>query len=308
MHYPIRLGLISQLHHPDKAVQQYIDARYDSTSHQLNAKIATMSTSYYYAAHFNMPETHHEPAILKLRAPTLAQHHAHMKDETPSQNVYMCAAQHLAKYGHIDYQDSSLFFRLPAELRNKVYNELLCPSAPNSKDLSQHASHATKPAQLYPAILASCKRIHDEAADLLYKNIFHAHPSLLTSLPHLSSAANPVVDKSSIAKIKRWQLSIRLDTDPRFDVAQATAAFSGAEYLEIRVWQSMFDGADSSVLQLFTGIRGVKVARVIGCADAALARWLEGSMMQAPEQEDCVMSEPGRDWFGGKDVWTFGNR
>lgn len=132
-----------------------------------------------------------------------------------------------------------------------------------------------------------------------------------------------MVCPSVLSKIKRWQLTVRLDTDPRFNVAQATAAFSGAEYFELRVWQSMFDACDSSVLGLFVGVRGVKIAKVCGSTNPELARWLENRMMQPIEQKDerqsCRNEEErakvsdekvdvGVDWFGGRDVWAFGNR
>jgi hypothetical protein len=100
---------------------------------------------------------------------------------------------------------------------------------------------------------------------------------------------------------------------------QATEAFSGAEYLEVKVWQSMFDGADSSVLKLFMGVRGLGVARVTGCADEEVARWLEQRMMQPveveSEKEGCVCGHCGRvcggkEWFRWRerDAWRFGNR
>lgn len=122
---------------------------------------------------------------------------------------------------------------------------------------------------------------------------------------------------------------MRLDTDPRFSAQQAAAAFSGAEYLEIRVWQSMFDGCDASVLRLFLGVRGVRVARVTGSVNAELARWLERRMMSPVEKsvegEVCgckgerelrctgcgkkvMLEEEERkgEWFGGRDAWSFG--
>lgn len=271
-----------------------------------------MATAYYYAAHFNAPTTtlHHEPAILKLRAPTLAQQHLHMKDETLSQNMYIQAAQHLAKYGHMDYQSTSPLFRLPAELRNKIYTDLLCPETPiSTSQLTTYTPSKKDEAKtLYPAILRSCKRIHAEASDMLYANIFSAHPALLTQSPYLNAPDRPVKQLSSIKKIKRWNLTIRLDTDPRFTKSQATEQFSGAEYFEIKVWQSMFDGADASVLGLFAGIRGVGVARVCGCHDGEVARSLE-KMMMLPVEKDLTIGGPvGKEWFGGRDAWTFGNR
>lgn len=229
--------------------------------------------------------------------------------------------------GKVDYQEDSIFFRLPAELRNQIYDELLCPCAPSIKDLAQSSTSITTP-QLHPAILSTCRRIHKEAANLLYTtHVFHAHPSLLTSLPHLASSAKPVLYPKVLAKIKRWQLTIRLDTDPRFTTEQATAAFSGAEFLEVRVWQSMFDGSPPSVLKLFLGVRGVQVARVCGSSNKELCKWLEERMMSPVEEDedvcrceeerrvvkcgDCgkkLRQENEKEWFRGRDAWTFGNR
>lgn len=104
-------------------------------------------------------------------------------------------------------------------------------------------------------------------------------------------------------------------------------AFSGAEFLEIRVWQSMFDGSPPSVLKLFLGVRGVELARVCGSSNKELARWLEERMMSPVEcDEDICRCEEERrvlkcgecgrkverdgkrDWLAGRDAWTFGNR
>ena len=87
----------------------------------------------------------------------------------------------------------------------------------------------------------------------------------------------------------------------------------------------MFDGCDDGVLRLFFGVRGVGIARITGCADKALARWLEERMMMpravVDEDEYCKCEEVfcGKcnkkvggemEWFGqnGRDAWTFGNR
>jgi hypothetical protein len=204
----------------------------------------------------------------------------------------------------VNAQEQSVFFRLPAELRNEVYKELLCPDAlcprelaQQSKDLQVRGFNQTATnVSLYPAILSTCRKVAEEAEGLLYEtNVFHAHPSLLTAMPHLTSAAKSVLYPSVTSQIRRWQISLRLDTDPRFTAQQATKAFTGAEYLEIRVWQAQFEACDYSVLKLFTGVRGVKVARVGGSVDEELAHWLEGLMMQ-PETElgnmcDCGAGE-----------------
>lgn len=201
--------------------------------------------------------------------------------------------------GVTDAQEDSLFFKLPAELRNQIYVDLLCPDAGNLKGLTKrvndlnvrHYNQTSTVTSLHPAILSTCRRVHDEATSLLYApHIFHAHPSLLTSLPHLTSAAKPVLYPSVINLISRWQICLRLDTDPQFTAAQATAAFSGAEYLEIRVWQAQFEACDYAVLKLFDGVRGVQFARVGGDVDARLARWLEEQMM-LPKEEECGEDE-----------------
>ncbi|KAF1924183.1 uncharacterized protein M421DRAFT_73088 [Didymella exigua CBS 183.55] len=228
-------------------------------------------------------------------------------------------------------QLESPFFRLPAELRNQIYEELLCANTPTKLSDIASTSRIPAPAPTSPAILATCKRIHEEAKDLLYTtHIFHAHPSLLTTLPHLMTTSNPLLYPTVLSKIKRWQLTIRLDTDPRFTAAQATAAFSGAEFLELKAWQSMFDGCNAAVLKLFTGIRGVKFARVVGSVDEELARWLGERMMSslcedgALEWCECKGERYARcegcekrvrldrngagAWGDEEDAWRFGNR
>lgn len=278
-----------------------------------------MATAYYFAAHFN-PTVSHKP----FEVPSALK----KQDKTNHPAFTQPTQRHFVPAGYIDNQAESPFFRLPAELRNQIYNELLCSETPKLKDLARNSTATSSPKPVYPAILSTCRMIHEEATDILYStHVFHAHPSLLTSLPHLQSAAKPVVCPSAVSKIKRWQFSIRLDTDPRFTMNQAKEAFSGAEYLEIRVWQSMFHGCDSSVLQLFMGIRGVEVAKVGGSVEPALAKWLEKRMMMPIEEEKkedpCTCSkidrvvrcgccsrkiETNHEWFNGRDVWTFGNR
>jgi hypothetical protein len=282
-----------------------------------------MATAYYFAAHFNLPGTNeidkpwfpattlnvasplsHVPIT---QAPVQVQH-------TPSTQPEITPIRR----GEANGQPNSIFFRLPAELRNQIYEELLCADTPRHNTLARYST-PSKPPSVYPAILQTCRKIHEEAQDLLYTtHVFHAHRSLLTDLPHLICPGKPVLSQTGIAKIHRWQLELRLDIDPRFTSSQATAAFSGAEFFEIKVWQSMFDGADNSVLKLFTEVRGVGVARVTGCDDEGLARWLEARMMMPIEEgesrsEGCCQcgSKVGGDmtWFGAaRDPWTFGNR
>ncbi|KAF2848145.1 hypothetical protein T440DRAFT_481213 [Plenodomus tracheiphilus IPT5] len=278
-----------------------------------------MTSAYYFAAHFNSSTQHYFPSTPK----------PNIKKEEPLHPQPDQNTQHFAGTRYIDPQKTSPFFRLPPELRNKIYAALLCPNTPTPNSLHKFDSHGYKQEPLHPALLQTCKKIYQEAENMLYTtNIFHAHPAILTALPHLLTPAQPVVDPNSIAKISRWQINMRLDTDPRFTAQQATAAFSGAEYLEIKVWQSMFDGCDASVLRLFLGVRGVRVARVNGSVDLELARWLEEKMMGPVEikvEGECcgckgerelrctgcgkvAVENPGSEWFGARDAWTFGNR
>jgi hypothetical protein len=287
---------------------------------------------YYYAAHFNTP-LNQSPTVLASHHPFGISSHPSNLPMTPAKpqqhtNITNPIDRHiLFANGKIDSQEMSPFFRLPAELRNQIYDELLCPDTSNLRILTKHDHQPCTIPSLHPAILSTCRKIHEEAADLLYTtHVFHAHPSLLTSLPHLTSSAQPVLYPNVLSKIKRWQLTLRLDTDPRFTMSQATAAFSGAEYLDIRVWQSMFDGCDSSVLRLFLGVRGVKVAKVGGSVSEELARWLETRMMSEVQEAEvdvcrcgnesgivkcgqcCKRVDVGSEWFGGRNAWQFGNR
>jgi hypothetical protein len=224
---------------------------------------------------------------------------------------------------HITSQQSkSPFFRLPAELRNKIYKALLCPDTSSLKEMVKQTAglsvhrfiQASTKTSLYPTILSTCRRVHSEAYQMLYTaHTFHAHPSLLTSLPHLYSASKPVLYSHLTALITCWQVCLRLDTDPLFTFAQATKAFSGAEYLEVRVWQAQFESCDYAVLKLLAGVRGVKFARVGGSVDEKVAKSLEELMMRPLEgKEDgsdgcdktgcavCVEWESGREVLCGR--------
>lgn len=302
-----------------------------------------MATAYYLAAHgghFSMVHAEpKQPPSPPSTHPLLSVHHhtSHVPATTPvkierADSVISNAEPRSISGDHsMKSQLDSPFFRLPAELRNQIYEELLCANTPTKLADLTTAPRIQTPAATYPAILSTCKRIHEEAKDLLYTtHVFHAHPSLLTALPHLMTTSHPVLYPTVLHKIRRWQLTIRLDTDPRFTVQQATAAFSGAEFFELKAWQSTYDGCNAAVLKLFTGIRGVEHARVIGSVDEGLARWLEAKMMSPPEEEEAVewceckgernlrcegcekrvrFDRNGAGlWLEDGDAWRFGNR
>lgn len=285
--------------------------------------------AYYYAAHFNTPLNQTPQSLYASQTPFGIPSNASNLPMSPAKPQQQHRATSTNSASTMDKQEESIFFRLPTELRLQIYGELLCKNTVSKKHLVEYGyRHEHEVGALYPEILSTCRKAHDEAVDLLYTtHVFCAHQSLLTSLPHLITSASPVLYPAVLSKIKRWHLTIRLDTDPRFTTEQATAAFSGAEFLDIRVWQSMFDGADSSVLKLFMGVRGVKVARVGGSANKELARWLEERMMSEKEEDEdtCTCgNESGivtcgdcskkldkdalGNWFGQRNAWQFGNR
>jgi hypothetical protein len=291
-----------------------------------------MATAYYYAAHFPLVHTNtiQSPSPPPTN-PTFSVHaqtpHIPAAAAKTERADSVIPATSLAQGDAMNEQKESIFFRLPAELRNQIYEELLSGGTPHPKILPTLTRLPT-PAPTYPAILSSCRRIQNEATHLLYAtHIFHAHPSLLTALPHLTAPSKPVLYPTVLRLITRWQLTVRLDTDPRFSFTQAKRAFSGAEYFELRVWQSTFDGCGADVLKLFTGVRGVRVCKVLGSVDEGLARWLEGVMMGPVEEREedglewcdckgeryvkccgCERRVRNGAWFDERDAWRFGNR
>ncbi|KAJ9637722.1 hypothetical protein H2199_007213 [Coniosporium tulheliwenetii] len=168
---------------------------------------------------------------------------------------------------------------LPAELRNQIYTHLLVPctthlSALRRLTTQNHLSDYVLPAlDIHPAILATCRQAHTEGTGLLYgANTFSAHPALLTQLPFLVKASRPIVCPAVVGRIRRWHVKVRLDTDPRYSAEDVRKAFSGAEEVEVDVWQTQFGAYDYGNLGLFEEVRGVGRAVVGG----VLRRGLRG--------------------------------
>jgi hypothetical protein len=184
-------------------------------------------------------------------------------------------------------QRPSAFLALPAELRNTIYALLL--TAPTHVKQSRRiatrglcSDYILPPLDLCPALLRTCRQIHNEASSVLYgANQFASHPSLLTALPYLISPRQPITEGPGRWKIKRWYIFLRLDVDARFNAEQLEQAFSSAEELEIEYFQPAYGYGDNSTLKLFEGIRGVGLAKVIGGSgcDAEYARSLEKMLM-----------------------------
>jgi len=265
-----------------------------------------------YATYFHLPTVGHDSALKDIAKIHPAFNIYDPSHVAQSANTLIRTQADPASASHnitnlTSQQSTSLLFRLPGELRNQIYKLLLCPDAKSLKDLAKRTTdlrvrrfnQTSTQTTLYPAILSTCRRVYQEANELLYTpHTFHAHTTLLTSLPHLLSASRPVLDPNLTSLITRWQICLRLDTDPQFTFGQATKAFSGAEYLEVRVWQAQYEACDYAVLKLFMGIRGVKVARVGGSVDVKLAGWLEELMMRPQEKMEgglCGCEEDGGD-------------
>lgn len=116
------------------------------------------------------------------------------------------------------------------------------------------------------------------------------------------------------ARIRRWTLTVRLDTDPRFGAAEVAAAFSGAESLRVEVWQAQYRASGLGVLRLFEGVRGVGEAWVRGSVEDRYARWLERAMMSAEGEEVAEFVEEEEPVVYGSvngktyDMWVHGGR
>lgn len=182
-----------------------------------------------------------------------------------------------------------LLLMLPAELRNTIYSYILVQPSGLCEDRSLPGSSPSTARRRFCAnILLTCKQINEEGSPILYgQNIFAADASLLAEWPFLllnlrsrHRLAKPVYLSRPRSMIRRYHISIRLDTDPRFDRKRLQESFSSAEELEVQVSQAMYGGCDFSVLELFEDIRGIGKARVVGSiGDGRYAAWLEASMM-----------------------------
>lgn len=211
---------------------------------------------------------------------------------------------------------SSLFLLLPAELRNVIYKLLLTsPYISQMRRLLNRnycSDYVLPPIYLCLALLSTCKQINSEATSILYgENKFSAHPSLLTSLPHLVKSSKPICHQSVASQIRKWYINVRLDCDPNFTKEQATAAFSGVEEVEIEVYQAQYGSCDYQALMLFVDVRGVKRARVYGSVKEGFGKWL-AEVMTSPagsaalEYEDLAwQSSMAQERY---DIWTHGGR
>lgn len=167
---------------------------------------------------------------------------------------------------------------LPLELRLQIYSHLLTYEELTPAD-DPPAGYVPR---VHPAILSACRQSHDEATALLYTlNTFTAHDSMLSGFPRLRPGYGGfVTSRAMAALVRRHALRLRLDVKPRFTAADAARAFSGAESLDLTVWQAQFRCAGHEVLALFEDVRGVGRVTITGSTAGfdEYARWLERRM------------------------------
>jgi len=187
-------------------------------------------------------------------------------------------------------QPFSPLLSLPAELRLQIYAHLLSIPADDLALLRRltsrnHLSSYVLPTlDLYPEILRVSRQTYTEAHAILYaSNTYCAHACRLTSTPYLLASSKPVLSPRCIRLIKKWHIQVRLDCDPNYNKQQATEAFTGAEELELEIWQAMFGAAGEGVLKLFAGVRAVGKAKVTGSVTPGVKRWLEYTMRKPVE-------------------------
>ncbi len=194
------------------------------------------------------------------------------------------------------------FLDLPGEIRNQIYCQLLVVPP-----LSVPRLLGDPP--IYPQILSVCRKIHEEARQILYScNTFLAHPNLLSDLPRLRLYYDTISSPILISLIQRYHIRVRLDCDPNFSMIKATNAFSGVEELTIEVFQAQFGSSDYKRLTLVEGVRGVKRPRLYGSVTAfpEYVAWLEAAIVSPTEgvvevfDKDKAVTSQVRPY----DIWT----
>jgi hypothetical protein len=174
------------------------------------------------------------------------------------------------------------FLDLPVEIRLEIYAYLLI-LPPYTK--LQVLRPSTK---LHASVLLVNRQINAEATPILYtKNLFIAHPVLLTSFSSLRRWYPPVREPSVLPRIRRFHIRVRLDCDPQYGVDDVNSAFMGIDELSVEVWQAAFLAARRDALARFEGVRGVKKVKIWGSTTGLedYVSWLEVAMMSDPEAE-----------------------
>ena len=213
-----------------------------------------------------------------------------------------CTHQPLALFEPLANMNKFPFLELPAELRVQIYTLLLTarsqPGARSSRNRRK----------VDAAILQVSRKLHSECLALLYgKNVFHAHPARLVSLPFLWDIGRPVLSPDYCRLIRRYYIEVRLDNDVPWDGEACAKAFSGLEELHIVAWQASFGTCGVQNLAPFTNVRRVRRVCVEGSSvQPALARWLEDLMQQ--DYDSVELPSPPELGMDELDLWGLCNR
>ena len=181
----------------------------------------------------------------------------------------------------------SPFLTLPGEIRNQILRILLTHRTSNVF-YCFGMRMPPKPVKLYLTsnIIQVCRKVYKEGRSILYgENQFHAHHMLLAGMVYALDAHRPIAPHY-LPFVRHFHVQVRLDSDPYYLPSQAEAAFSGKDVLEVEVFRSSFAAGGYDALHCFSGIRGLKKARVYGSVDDDFARWLEDCMTS--EKSQCI--------------------
>ncbi|MCJ1314003.1 hypothetical protein MMC25_007683 [Agyrium rufum] len=175
------------------------------------------------------------------------------------------------------------FFDLPTEVRLLIYPYLL------TGDYS--------PVDwIHPAILRTCRTIHDEAISILYSsNLFKADSTFPLSILYVQLpepfygpgwlVPGPCHCPSYMSFIRRLGLVVRLDCDLLYDPNELLNVFPGLKELRIECDQSSYGVINYSALATFPRIWGLEKAIVYGCCGNRYANWLAGRMTRKIEDD-----------------------
>lgn len=181
-----------------------------------------------------------------------------------------------------DHPGRSRLLQLPLELRHQIYSYLLHLDTPSTTSAPFPKTRPSAQAIVHPHILLANRQINREATPLLYTdNVFLAHPSLLTSFPRLRPWLPPLREAAVLPKIRRFQVTIRLDCDIPYDADAAAAAFTGLDELTVHVAQWSFMGCADDNLRVLEKVRGVRRVVIFGSTTGfeAYIAWLRDAMM-----------------------------
>ncbi|KAA8568936.1 hypothetical protein EYC84_007912 [Monilinia fructicola] len=150
------------------------------------------------------------------------------------------------------------FLDLPGEIRNQIYYLLLViPRLPSSR-----VYLLDRDPPIYPQILSVCRKVHDEAEQILYgSNVFVAELNFLVGLPRLRWEYPTIKSSRLISIINKYFIAVSSLDSPAFTCVEIKDAFSGME--ELTIWAVRpYLLSRYFMLRYFEGVRGVKKAKI----------------------------------------------